>query len=750
MLSQQDTFASSVARKLPVKVRADLSFKKVSYLGSTYWILKDPIGAKYFRLQEEEYAILKMFNGNNSLDDIKKAFEKEFPPQKISLEELQHLIGQFHQSGLIVAASPNQGEELLKRSKKKKKKELIQRLTNVLSIKFKGIDPDKMFGATYPYFRWCFHPLTLALGVAIVVAAITLILVQFDTFRSKLPEFYTFFSPVNMVMMGLVLIVTKIVHEFGHGITAKHFKGECHELGLMFLVFNPVLYVNTSDSWLLPNKWHRMAIGLAGMCVEFVMAAIATFVWWFTEPGIVHFLALNVMFICSVSTFLFNINRLLRFDGYFILSDYLEIPNMRPKADKILNEKMAHWFLGIEPPEDPFLPQKNQIWFAIFAVAANLYKYFITVSILFIVHALFKYYEIIIVGQIVAIMALWNLIGMPLYKAIKFFWIPGKIYKVKKHRFYLSLTLFAGVISLFCFYPLPATVVGPALVELRSGKAQNVFVPDIRGGNQLREVHVVPGQFVNAGDTIAVLQNLSFRMELIEAEGRYEEAKQELETLIATRIHHPDAAVRIGQAREALATQKELLQNIRHEYELLTLRAPISGTVVAPPWRVHQTPPDGHLPNWWGSPLERKNLYSTLEPGTIVCSVGDPMYLEVIIIVAQSRMPFLEVGQRVELVLHEFPWVRHEGVLKDIEEGQQVTSLPRQLTTNAGGEIPTQTTQDGEVPTRTVYRIRMDISNQEDLSIKVGMTGIGKVHVPPMSLGYRLWLFVAETFNFRM
>ena len=749
MLSLQDTFASSIARKLPVKCRSDLTFKRQTYLGQTYWVLKDPIGARYFRLQEEEYFLLKQFNGENSLDDIKKTFEKEFPPQKISLDELQHLIGQFHQSGLVIASAPNQGEELLKRSKKRRRKELTQKFTNILAVKFRGIDPDWMFSATYPFFRWCFHPLAIALGLAIILSAIALILVQFDTFRAKLPEFYAFFSPVNMIGLGIVLVVTKIMHEFGHGLTAKHFKGEVHELGFMFLVLTPVLYVNTSDSWLLPNKWHRIAIGAAGMWVEFVLAGICTFIWWFTEPGLLHYLALNVMFICSVSTLLFNINPLLRFDGYFMLADYMEIPNLRQKATKITANKCQEWFLGMEVQEDPFLPQKNHGWFALYSVAAISYRWFITVSILFFIHGLFKHLELIILGQILAIMALWSLLGQPTYKIIKFFWIPGKIYKVKKHRFYLSLTLIIVFFALLFFYPLPATVVGPAMIELRTGTAQQIFVPDIRGGNQLIRIDVEPGQLVEAGDTIAVLRNVSLQMDLIDAEGRYRDIKQQLETLERQRMHDPNVDLRRGPLEQSLAVARDLLQNMQRDADSLILRAPMAGTVVSPPWRIHHPPPDGQLPQWWGSPLERQNLGATLEPGTVVCSVGNPQYLEAVVIVAQSRMPFLEIGQRIELILHEFPSVTYVGILEEIER-QAITSLELQLTTGAGGEIPTTRRQDREEPNRASYRIRMELDNTSDQSIRVGMTGIGKVHVEPQSLGFRLWLFVSETFNFLM
>jgi len=745
-----NSFTSSTARKLLVRYRPDLTAERQNYLGQTYWILKDPIGSRYFRFQEEEYALLKLFDGNHSLDEIKKAFEKQYPPQKISLDELQHLLGQFHQSGLIIASTPHQGDELLKRNKKRKRQEWMQKLTNILAIKFKGIDPDPILTFLYPLVRWCFHPFTLFFGLVLCLAAVTLILVQFDTFQAKLPEFYTFFSPVNIFFLALTLVFTKMLHEFGHGLTAKHFGGECHELGIMILVLTPCPYVNVSDSWLLPNKWHRMAIAAAGVCVELTLAAACTFIWWFSEPGLLHYLALNIMFISSVSTILFNINPLLRFDGYYLLSDYLEIPNLRQKATKILTQKCSQWFLGMEPPDDPFLPKKNQGWFALYSIAAFCYRWVIMASILFFLYTLFKRYELVIVGQALAAMALFSLFVMPIYKVIKFFWIPGRIYKVKTIRFYTSLALLIGVLLFLLFCPLPYTVVAPAMIELRTVTAQQVFVPDVKWESQLREIHVVPGQSVQVGKVLAVLENPMLRKELVQAEGRYKERVQELKTLESMRSYRSEAALQIGPQKQSLAVAYELLQNKQQEVESLVLRAPMEGIVISPPWQPHQPLPDDQLLGWWGTPLEPMNLGATLESGTVLCSIGNPKLLEAILIVDQSKMPFLKQNQRIELKLHEFPDQTYFGEIDEIER-QPVSALAIQLSTRAGGEIPTTTKAGGsEEPTRTAYRVRMLLDNNPDLSFRVGMTGIGKIHVERQTLGYRLWLLVNATFNFRL
>ncbi|MEQ9068033.1 MAG: hypothetical protein RLO18_14970, partial [Gimesia chilikensis] len=156
--------------------------------------------------------------------------------------------------------------------------------------------------------------------------------------------------------MWFVLGAAKVVHEFGHGLSCKHYNGECHGMGIMFLVFSPCLYCDVSDSWMLRNKWQRIIIGGAGMYIEVIMSAIAVWIWWFTKPGLLNHLALNLFFISTVTTVIFNANPLMRFDGYYMMSDLLEIPNLRQKADKHLRDTFAWYCLGIESQRDPFMP----------------------------------------------------------------------------------------------------------------------------------------------------------------------------------------------------------------------------------------------------------------------------------------------------------------------------------------------------------------------------------------------------------
>lgn len=745
MATLQDSLTSSSARKLPIRKRPDLIARRSNYLGHSYWILKDPIGLNYYRFQEEEYAILQMLDGSVSLDEIKERFESEFPPQKITLEELQQFLGTLHRSGLVVAGVAGQGHQLRKRRDERKRQQFIGAISNVLCIRFKGFDPERLLNRVYPYFAWIFSPWTVAFCCMLALFAGTLVTVEFDVFRSKLPEFQQFFNLKNGFLLLIVLGITKIFHEFGHGLTCKHFGGECHEMGVMILVLTPCLYCNVSDSWLLPSKWRRAAIGAAGIYIEVVLASIATFLWWFSHPGLFNKLCLDVMFISSVTTILFNANPLLRYDGYYILSDIVEIPNLRQKATSILSRKLGHLCLGLEPPDDPFLPQRNQIFFAVYSVAAALYRWVVVFSISWFLYKLFQSYELEILGQIMVMTAMWGLFVMPLYKLGKFFYVPGRIDQVKKPRFYTSLGVTVVLLLLFLFLPLPHSVMCP--LEIQARDAHPVYV-DVAG--VLEAINVKPGQDVAAGQTLAQLSDIELDLEVIKLQGTVKGYEVRVKSLMRQSFRDHNVAVQIPSAQEALKTVRDQLKQKLSDQRRLRLAAPDAGTVLPPTLTPSRDRSEDSLSTWSGTPLDRDNLGAFLEQGVLFCQIGDPKRLEAVIIVDQGDRNYVLPDQTVDILVEGFPGNKIEGKIEEISESELRVS-PQRLSSKHGGELATITDPKTGVerPMSTSYQARVSIDDAEGMFL-LGLRGQARVHTRPISLGSRLWRLIVHTFNFKL
>ena len=738
-----DSLVSSYARKLALRMRPDLSARQHRYQGRVYWVVKEPVGLNYFRFQEEEYAILRMLDGQTSLDEIKDAFEAQFPPQKIGVEELQQFVGTLHRSGLVIANVPGQGHQLKLRRDERWRKEWLNRISNILSIRFKGIDPDRILNWMHPKFKWIYTPWAVFACCALAISALTLVLVQFDVFQSKLPSFHQFFNLKNALWLSVALGVTKVIHEFGHGLTCKHFGGECHEMGVMVLVLTPCLYCNVSDSWMLPNKWHRAAIGAAGMYVELVIASICTFIWWFSEPGMLNHLCLSTMFVCSVSTLMFNSNPLLRYDGYYILSDVIEIPNLRQKATDILGRKLGYWCLGLEQPDDPFLPERNQVFFALYSIAAAVYRWVVVFSIMWFLYEIWKPYRLEIIGQIIGIASIYGLAIQPLWKVGKFFYVPGRIEKVKKPRMYATLAVLSLVSAAVLFIPLPHRVYCTLEIQPRDAKSVYVSVP-----GELDEVLIQPGIKVAKGTPLAQLSNLDVELAIAELEGQRAENETELRSLHRRQGLDDDAARQIPAVEAVLKSVKEQLEEKNTDLARLSLVAPDAGTVLPPPEQPNK-PDEKQLPSWSGTPLEPRNRGAFLQEGVMFCQVGDPSKMEALMVVDQDDVEYLATDQEVDIKLDELPGDTLQGMIAEIAK-EPLRVSPRHISNKAGGELATKTDESGvERPMNTSYQVRVPLDDPDGL-LRIGLRGRGRVHTRPRTFAHRLWRYVTQTFNFRL
>ncbi len=743
MATLADSLVSSSARKLPVRVRPDLSARKHRYQGRSYWVVKDPVGLNYFRFQEEEFAILQMLDGETSLDDLKEQFEQEFPPQKITVEELGQFVGMLHRSGLVITDAPGQGKQLKKRRDERKRKELMGAMANILAIRFKGIDPDKLLEWLHPFVSWLFRPWAVALCGLLAASAGLLVAVQFEVFRSKLPAFHEFFAAENWFYLAIVLGLTKVVHEFGHGLSCKHFGGECHEMGVMVLVLTPCLYCNVSDSWMLPNKWHRAIIGAAGMYIEVVMASICTFIWWFSGPGMLNQLALSTMFVCSVSTIVFNANPLLRYDGYYILSDLMEIPNLRQKASTILQRKLAWWCLGIEEPDDPFLPQRNQGFFALYTVASAIYRWVVTFSILWFLYSVFKPYRLEVIGQMIGIVAILGLVVQPAYKVGKFFHAPGRWRKVKRTRLYATLALAAAAIAAVMFVPLPYHVVCPMEVEARGAEGVYVAEPGV-----ISKINVRPGDVVRRGDVLAVLSSPALDLEIVDLGSKLAQQRSRLEVLHSQKFDDPAARLQLGETEELIHLFEEQLALAKEKQQKLTIKADRDGLVIAAPAKPDRVPP-GKLANWSGSPLERRNLGASLEMGTPLCQIGDLKEVDAKLYVDQDYIDFVRSGQAVAIMLDSQPGRVYDTKIA-VKSPKPVPDVSKQIADSTGGGLPTQASEDGtERPLSPTFAVRAPLDDSDGM-MRVGLRGRAKVYTEWQTLGQRLWRYLTRTFNFRL
>ncbi|MBV8130287.1 MAG: HlyD family efflux transporter periplasmic adaptor subunit [Planctomycetaceae bacterium] len=711
------------AEHLKVKLRADLVVQPQFYEGMTHYVIKDPLALKYFRFKIEEYFLLQQFDGKQTLQDVKKAFERKYRPQTISIEDLTRFVAQLHEAGIILIDSPEQAKVLIRRRRKNRWRKVWAFLANILFIKIPIIDPERLLTWMYPYFRWIFTSYFITASVGLMLAAITLVISQWALFYSKLPEFQSFFNWWTIFSFWISLAIVKIIHEFGHGLTAKHFGGEVHEMGMLFLVLTPALYCDVTDSWLLPNKWHRIWISAAGIYVELFLASIATFVWFYSEPGLLNSLTMATMFICSINTVLFNANPLLRYDGYYVMADWLEIPNLRIKSTQFFAYLIQEKVLGLEIPVQSYLPRSRRFLFVTYAIASYVYRWVVTFSIIYFLSQVLKPYKLQSISYMLATGALVPLLGMPVYQIVKFLRTPGRLRKVKKARTagftVAAVALVAGILLI----PTPLRIQGTLV--LTAAKPDEIYA-EVEG--QLVELNVRDGEWVSKDTVIAKLINPEKQKELVQ-----KQADHAINFAKAQWYNQSPERENRALARQHLQAAEELepiLQKINEQIGKLTLVAARDGQVMGVP--------------------HPETVGQVLKPGKPFCEVGDPHHIEAHLIVDQADVDLIRLGRRAWVKIYGRSETTYLSEVSEIAKRSR-DEIPPELSHDAGGEIAAKADPKTGVvkPQTAVYEAIIPIENPS-LTLQPGLRGFAKIDGGTSTFGWWLWRLYFKTFNFRL
>ena len=761
---------TSNQRPIPLRARPDLRVAAIDYLGVGYRVIKDPVGLQYHRLQIEQFRALQLLDGERSLEQLRDALREEFPTLRLTLSDLQQLITDLHQKGLVHSDRQGQGGGLVKERRKKKKERLLAKFRSLLFVRFPGWDPEAALQILYPFVRWMFHPVVVALCVLFVVSSWVLLAVQFESFRGTLPEFQQFFAWPNLLYMWCALGVAKVIHEFGHGLSCRHYGGECHEMGVMLLVFSPCLYCDVTDSWMLKNKWHRIIIAAAGMYIEIILSAIAVYVWWNTNPGLLHHLALNTFFVTTVTTVIFNANPLMRFDGYYIMSDFLEIPNLRPKSDKLLRESFGWYCLGIEAKPDPFMPETGRVWFVLYAVAAWCYRWVILFSISLFLYTVLKPYDLESIGVTLLIVSMSGIF----YSMIRNTWrliSAPRIEPLSKPKMIISGLVVCGLLAGALMLPIPWHYEAPLLLEpqdvyhVRTVTAGQLMTPekisrirrDHSDSRHFSVVHMLgpdeypkriePGDQVTVGEVLAVLENVERQDELREliVKRRIQEAE-----LLYRELILDSAGENAAQAK--LDGLNKQIDQLRNHLENRIIRAKISGIVIAPP----PVPEDNldnttrtRLSSWHGTPLAKRNSNCVLELGTHLLSIAPNDVLHAVLYFDQGDRNDLNTGQLVEIKLAHLPHEMYYGTISNIAPHGEFFA-PEPLTTRYGGTMSTVTDAEGREKLVSVkYRVSVLLPDDAPL-MKPGLRGHGRILMAERAAGEWLWRWALRTFHFRL
>lgn len=729
----------STRRPVPLRGRTDLIVRQIEFRGVTHFAVKDPVGLTYHNLRCDQYRTLQLLDGERHLESIRDDLVREFPAIAPTLPETQQLIADLHQKGLAYSVRPGQASARLEQQRKTRRQKIQSVLMNFLSLRLPGWDPDRTLGRLLVWTRWMYHPVTAILATLLVISSGLLLATHFHEFQSRLPAFKQFFGWPNLIFLWMTLAGAKILHEFGHGLSCKACGCECHEMGVMLLVGVPCLYCDVSDSWMLRNKWQRILIGAAGMLVETVLSSIALFVWWFTEPGLLHYLSLNLFFVSSVTTVIFNANPLMRLDGYYMLSDFLEIPNLRQKSDQLVKDGISQVCLGVEPRPNPFMPQTGKPWFVLFAIASTIYGWVVLFGIIGFLYTVLKPHGLQSIGQTLAIASAAGVVVRIGNSTRQVLMAPRRD-PIRKGRVALTLGVIAAVLILLGTIPVPWYGSAPFVIEPRD--VQHVYT-SVAG--ELLSVHVKPGDRVKSGTLLAELSDPT----LIEKRQKLLTQRElNLQQIHVARAKDDPGARSIAES--GLSSVEEQLRDLDERAKHLRVVAPCDGTVIAPPRRLPPklTEQRVRLSNWAGTPLDPANAGAFLDERTLLLSIAPTHAMQAVLYLDQVDRHDVHVGLDVGLKFDDLPGQVFRSKITEVGNAHADT-IPESLSVKYGGRLPTQTNREGkERLDDSAYQATVPLEATDDLTTS-NLRGEARFVTARRTPFQWLWRFTRRTLHFR-
>ncbi len=429
------------------------------YRGDVWYVLEDRLSGRSHRFTPAAYRIVGRMDGRRTIGEIWRTVSTELGEDAPTQDDVITLLAQLHASDLLRSEMTPDTDELLKRQTKQSRMLLWQNLLSPVSFRVPLFDPDRFLGATVGLIRPLVGWLGVVLWLALVVPAVMVAGAHWQELTGNL--FDRVLSVDNLLILALCYPVIKALHELGHGYVTKAFGGEVHEIGVMFLVFFPVPYVDATSAAAFRSRWRRAAVGVAGIVVETAIAAAAIYAWTALQPGFARAIAFNVILIAGVSTVLVNGNPLLRFDGYYVLADLLAAPNLGPRANRYVGYLTDRYVFGADGMRPFAATWGERVIFLVYAPLSFLYRLLVMAGI-----ALFIVGKFFVVGILLAAWSLLLTLVVPAAKGIWHVATSPLLRRTRRRAVAITVAAVGGALAALLLIPAPMSTEAEGVVWL--------------------------------------------------------------------------------------------------------------------------------------------------------------------------------------------------------------------------------------------------------------------------------------------
>ncbi len=546
-----------------LSLRDDLVFHLQEYGGAQCYLIEDELNSRFYRVGLAEYHLISLLDGRTTLAKAVAMSSAEKGKHAVGELEAVTICKWLIDSGLATTDASRRSERLMETYEEKSRKKNLAKL-NPVTPKFQLFNPDSLLSKANEVLGWLFSGPFIVVWFCVVLVGAYHLWMNWDSVGGAQD---LVFAPENWLWLAITWIVLKLVHETAHGLVCKRFDGEVRHSGIVMIVMIPLPYVDVSSSWRFRSKWQRICVAGAGMYAEIFLAAMAAIVWCHVDVGVVKQQAFNIMLAGSLTTLLFNANPLMRFDGYYMLTDWLEAPNLGTHGQQFLKWAGKRFYLGLDSKK-PKWPEGRGGLIAGYALAALIWKVLICVGLVIAAESLFFG-----AGLVLAIVAIGMWVVWPLFKLFKFVFI-GEQTQQRPSRIRFCMTSCILVLSLLAAYqfvPWNARIKAPAIVDFATNTEIRMPV-----GGFLRELCVANDQSVVTGQLLARLEN----RDLLADVGKMKIEIQESQLRIRQLRQNEEMAAYEAELKNLEALQNRLNERTE-QLNGLEVRATADGIIVA-------------------------------------------------------------------------------------------------------------------------------------------------------------------------
>ncbi len=725
---------NSISTVIPFRLRTDLHWVFYPHRTNPHWVANDPVHQEFYFVSELERRIASCLNGNATVESILKCERAAVVNGVLTSESILQLVSRLNQSSLLLstASSTANYRKISSSQSGFSIRYTLQVLGAILALRIPILDPTAFLRITAPIGSVFFRLVTFYLVSFLVMLALVIAGLNWNLFLQDATKFNSSLHGERLwITLGLLFFI-KLLHELGHGMACVRFGGKCNEVGLILLFGIPSLYCDVTDSWKLPNRWHRIIIAAGGIYIELILATLACFVWVSSDSISLRGMAVQVMIVCSLMTLLLNANPLLRYDGYYILSDWIGIPNL---GDESRNSWNASW-ISLFTSSQPYMTRSVESrsgyarWLITYHVISFGYRCLLLMTIVLLTYKWLEQSGM----RSVADALFYGVLGLTSFvviaKILAVVQLLLQTGRVNWKRFGVFSGLLVVIIFMTALVPFPTSIFARAYVE------PNNFSQLFSRRDAIIVRSAMNGQLMAPGESVCQLESYDLDLDILKTDGESQVAGVRIAQLESRLTNDPDSPQQIVEAQQKLIGLRKKLNDLNSEQTSLNIITDKRGVFLDPysPLRQREFAAKSTFPR---IDLKTKVLdRAHAARGELIGWFGDNDKWLVNALISEEALQRVSIGDRARIRIDRHPGRTFEGKVKSIST-ELITRTPEAL---AGDSLFKSHRASGEetLPEETSFNVEIEMWNTPQNLYAFGLASV-KIQTKPKTIANQLY-----------